>query len=106
MSTIFAALWLADNVGSFLEGGGAAFYHSPIQPQGILMSAVALSLFNPAVPLSTVPPVMTEGDGDWAGSAVGPLFVMVSEVPPTKAPARGFGPIEKSQANIVCESDR
>ena len=35
MTTIFAALWLADNVGSFLEGGGAAFYHSPIQPQGI-----------------------------------------------------------------------
>src|SRR5215469_13446217 len=35
MATIFAALWLADNVGSFFEGGGAAFYHSPIQPQGI-----------------------------------------------------------------------
>jgi F5/8 type C domain len=35
MTTIFAALWLADNVGSFLEGGGAAFYHSPIQPQEI-----------------------------------------------------------------------
>jgi hypothetical protein len=35
MTTIFAALWLADNVGSFLEGGGAAFYHSPIQPQGL-----------------------------------------------------------------------
>ena len=33
MTTIFAALWLADNVGSFFEGGGAAFYHSPIQPQ-------------------------------------------------------------------------
>jgi hypothetical protein len=35
MTTIFAALWLVDNVGSFFEGGGAAFYHSPIQPQGI-----------------------------------------------------------------------
>jgi hypothetical protein len=35
MSTIFAGLWLADNVGSFFEGGGAAFYHSPIQPQGL-----------------------------------------------------------------------
>jgi hypothetical protein len=35
MTTIFAALWLADNVGSFFEGGGAAFYHSPIQPQGV-----------------------------------------------------------------------
>lgn len=35
MTTIFAAIWLADNVGSFFEGGGAAFYHSPIQPQDI-----------------------------------------------------------------------
>jgi hypothetical protein len=35
MTTIFAALWLADNVGSFFEGGGAAFYHSPIQPQTV-----------------------------------------------------------------------
>jgi hypothetical protein len=33
MSTIFAGLWLADNVGSFFGGGGAAFYHSPIQPE-------------------------------------------------------------------------
>jgi hypothetical protein len=35
MSTIFAALWLADNIGSFFEGGGAAFHHSPIQPQAV-----------------------------------------------------------------------
>ncbi len=35
MSTIFAALWLSDSVGSFFEGGGAAYYHSPIQPQGV-----------------------------------------------------------------------
>ena len=35
MSTIFGALWLADNVGSFFEGGGAALYHSPIQPQPV-----------------------------------------------------------------------
>jgi hypothetical protein len=35
MTTIFAALWLADSVGSFFEGGGAAFYHSPIQPQDV-----------------------------------------------------------------------
>jgi hypothetical protein len=35
MSTMFAGLWLADNIGSFFEGGGAVFYHSPIQPQGI-----------------------------------------------------------------------
>lgn len=35
MSTIFAALWLADNIGSFFAAGGAAFYHSPIQPQPV-----------------------------------------------------------------------
>lgn len=35
MTTIFAALWLADNVGSFFANGGALFTHSPIQPQGI-----------------------------------------------------------------------
>ncbi len=40
MSTIFAGLWLADNIGSFLEGGGAAFYHSPIQPQGLQNSCL------------------------------------------------------------------
>jgi hypothetical protein len=40
MSTIFAGLWLADNIGSFFEGGGAAFYHSPIQPQGLQNSCL------------------------------------------------------------------
>jgi membrane-associated phospholipid phosphatase/ribulose bisphosphate carboxylase small subunit len=35
MSTIFAGLWLADNIGAFFEGGGAVFYHSPIQPQPV-----------------------------------------------------------------------
>src|SRR5579864_7639585 len=40
MTTIFAALWLADNVGSFFEGGGALFTHSPIQPQGIQNSCL------------------------------------------------------------------
>jgi hypothetical protein len=35
MTTIFGGLWLADNIGSFFEGGGSAFYHSPIQPQGV-----------------------------------------------------------------------
>jgi hypothetical protein len=33
MSGIFSALWLADSVGSFFLEGGAAYYHSPIQPQ-------------------------------------------------------------------------
>jgi hypothetical protein len=33
MVDTFAALWLADNAGSFLANGGAAFYHSPIQPE-------------------------------------------------------------------------
>ena len=40
MSTIFAALWLADNVGSFLEAGGAAFHHSPIQPEPLQSSCL------------------------------------------------------------------
>jgi hypothetical protein len=43
MTTIFAALWLADNVGSFFEGGGAAFYHSPIQPQGVQQTCLGWS---------------------------------------------------------------
>jgi hypothetical protein len=33
MTDLFAALWLADNAGSFLANGGGAFYHSPIQPE-------------------------------------------------------------------------
>ncbi len=33
MVDIFAALWLADSVGAFLTAGGAAYYHSPIQPE-------------------------------------------------------------------------
>ncbi len=33
MADIFSALWLADSVGSFLSAGGAAYYHSPIQPE-------------------------------------------------------------------------
>jgi hypothetical protein len=40
MSTIFAAIWLADNVGSFFEGGGALFTHSPIQPQPVQESCL------------------------------------------------------------------
>jgi hypothetical protein len=35
MQDVFAALWLADSVGSFLQyaGAGGAYYHSPIQPE-------------------------------------------------------------------------
>jgi hypothetical protein len=33
MVDAFAALWLADSVGSFLAAGGKAYYHSPIQPE-------------------------------------------------------------------------
>jgi hypothetical protein len=40
MSTIYAALWLADNIGSFFEGGGTAFFHSPIQPQPVRNSCM------------------------------------------------------------------
>ena len=35
MSTIWGGLWLADSIGAFFEGGGAAYYHSPIQPQDV-----------------------------------------------------------------------
>ena len=35
MTTNWGLLWLADNIGSFFEGGGAVFYHSPIQPQPV-----------------------------------------------------------------------
>ena len=35
MSTIWGGLWLADSIGAFFEGGGAAYYHSPIQPQEV-----------------------------------------------------------------------
>jgi hypothetical protein len=43
MTTIFAALWLADSIGSFFESGGAAYYHSPIQPQGIQKTCLGWS---------------------------------------------------------------
>src|ERR1700735_1854977 len=33
MADVLSGLWLADNAGSFLANGGAAFYHSPIQPE-------------------------------------------------------------------------
>src|SRR5205823_316658 len=40
MSQIFAALWLSDSIGAFFEGGGAAYYHSPIQPQPVQPSCL------------------------------------------------------------------
>jgi hypothetical protein len=40
MSTIFGGLWLSDSIGAFFEGGGAAYYHSPIQPQGLQNSCL------------------------------------------------------------------
>jgi hypothetical protein len=40
MSTVFGGLWLADNVGSFFEAGGALFTHSPIQPQDVQNSCL------------------------------------------------------------------
>jgi len=35
MTDIFAALWLADSVGSFLSFGGDVYHHSPIQPEAL-----------------------------------------------------------------------
>ena len=40
MSQIFAALWLSDSIGAFFEAGGAAYYHSPIQPQPVERSCL------------------------------------------------------------------
>lgn len=40
MSTIYAGLWLADSIGSFFEGGGATYFHSPIQPQTVQNSCL------------------------------------------------------------------
>lgn len=36
MAGIFAGLWLADSVGAFFAAGGAAYFHSPIQPQPVM----------------------------------------------------------------------
>lgn len=35
MADIFAGLWLADSVGAFFLAGGAAYFHSPIQPEPV-----------------------------------------------------------------------
>src|SRR5690242_17244181 len=47
MQDIFAALWLADSVGSFLQyaGPGGAYYHSPIQPEPLLPGCRGYSSF-------------------------------------------------------------
>jgi hypothetical protein len=45
MADLFGALWLADNAGSFLANGGAAFYHSPIQPEPLRNGCKGFSTF-------------------------------------------------------------
>jgi hypothetical protein len=45
MADLFGALWLADNAGSFLASGGAAFYHSPIQPEPLRSGCRGYSTF-------------------------------------------------------------
>lgn len=45
MADLFGALWLADNAGSFLANGGAAFYHSPIQPEPLRSGCRGYSTF-------------------------------------------------------------
>ncbi len=45
MADIFSALWLADSVGSFLEAGGDAYYHSPIQPEPLRSGCRSWSTF-------------------------------------------------------------
>lgn len=45
MQDVFAALWTADSVGAFLAHGGAAFYHSPIQPEALRPGCHAWSTY-------------------------------------------------------------
>ncbi|MGB7138529.1 MAG: discoidin domain-containing protein [Candidatus Acidiferrum sp.] len=45
MADLFGALWLADNAGAFLANGGAAFYHSPIQPEPLRPGCRGFSTF-------------------------------------------------------------
>lgn len=45
MADLFGGLWLADNAGSFLANGGAAFYHSPIQPEPLRSGCGGFSTF-------------------------------------------------------------
>jgi len=47
MQDVFSALWLADSVGSFLAyaGPGAAYYHSPIQPEPLHSGCHAWSTY-------------------------------------------------------------
>jgi F5/8 type C domain len=45
MQDTFAALWLADSVGAFLTEGGAAYYHSPIQPEPLRSGCEGFSTF-------------------------------------------------------------
>jgi hypothetical protein len=47
MQDLFAGLWLADSVGTFLEhaGPGAVYYHSPIQPEPLRPGCHAWSTY-------------------------------------------------------------
>jgi hypothetical protein len=47
MQDLFAGLWLADGVGAFLTdaGPGAAYYHSPIQPEALRSGCQAWSTY-------------------------------------------------------------
>jgi hypothetical protein len=47
MQDLFAGLWLADSLGAFLTdaGPGAAYYHSPIQPETLRSGCQAWSTF-------------------------------------------------------------
>jgi hypothetical protein len=50
MSQIFSALWLADSIGSFFEAGGAAYYHSPIQPEPVRETCLGSATWGNFVP--------------------------------------------------------
>ena len=50
MSQIFSALWLADSIGSFFQAGGAAYYHSPIQPEPVRQTCLGSATWGNFVP--------------------------------------------------------
>jgi len=50
MTEIFAGVWLADSVGSFLSSGGDVYYHSPIQPEPLRAGCRGFSTYGNFVP--------------------------------------------------------
>ena len=45
MQDVFSALWAADSIAAFLTHGGAAYYHSPVQPEPLRPGCHAWTTF-------------------------------------------------------------